>query len=115
MQELKDDMLQRTYQIRSSCLAMESTGIETVMALADQGEQLKDIDIHLKSMDVTLNDSKQNIKRLKGMTQRVMDSFRTKLHRKIFSKIMLHSTGKQNSLPSSSTASPRRVSLIKYK
>jgi hypothetical protein len=111
MQELKDDMLERTNQMRSSCLAMESTGIQTLVALADQGEQLNDLDSRLTSIDTTLNDTKQNINRLKGLTQRVVDSFRTKFHRKFFSKVMVHSTSKQNSIQSSS---PRRVRLSEY-
>ncbi len=107
MQEIQDDILERTNQIISLCRNADTSANQTVITLADQGEQLVNIETRLTTIDVTLIDTKQNINRLKGITQRVIDTFRTKFHGKIISKIMLHSTKKQNSVSSSS--SPRRV------
>jgi ABC-type transporter Mla subunit MlaD len=108
-QQIKDDALERAIHMVSLCRHADATASEIVIALADQGDQLRNIDANLSTMDATLNDTKQNIKRLKGITKRVVDSFRTKFHQKLISKIMLHSTKKQNSL--SLPSSPlRRVS-----
>jgi hypothetical protein len=107
MQEIKDDMLERTNQMISLCRNADTTANQTLITLADQREQLENIQTNLTSMDETLIETKQNINHLKGITQRVLDTFRTKFHRKIISKIKIHSTKKQNSL--SSSPSVRRV------
>ena len=77
------DLMQRTDHIKSLCHEAETVGIETVMTLADQGEQLKTINSHLSTIDTTLVDTHQHINRLKGMTQRFIDTVRLKLDRKL--------------------------------
>jgi chromosomal replication initiation ATPase DnaA len=107
MQELKDDILERTQQMKSLCHDAETTAIQTVVTLADQSEQLDNMKSSLRTMDITLIDTKQNINRLKGLTQRVIDTFRTKLHRKFPFKVTLNSNKKSIS---ASSSLPRRVS-----
>jgi hypothetical protein len=106
MEGIQEDILKRTYHIQSLCHDAETTGIQTVVALADQGEQLRNIKSSLSSVDVSLIDTKQNINRLKGITQRLMDSIRRTFHQNLFPKVTLHSTKKSNS----SLSFPRRVS-----
>jgi hypothetical protein len=102
MQDIKDDILARTNQMVLLCRNADTIANETVITLADQTEQLENIETYLGSIDATLSDTKHNINRLKGITQRVIDTF----HRKIISKMMIHSTKKQNSI---SSTTPRRV------
>jgi len=107
MQEIKDDIRERTKQMISTLRDSDTSANQTVITLADQTEQLNNIKEGLISIDTTLVDTKQNINRLKSTTQRVIDTLRTKFHRKIISKIMMHSKKNQNSLSLSSP--PRRV------
>lgn len=110
MQEMKVDILERANQMVSLCRNAATTANQTVITLADQREQLEDIETGLISIDATLIDTKHNINRLKGITQRVIGTFRTKFHKKIVSKLMIHSTKKQSSTPSPA----RRVCQIKF-
>jgi len=106
MEDIKEDILKRTYNIQSLCHNAEATGIETVVALADQGEQIRNIKSSLLSVDVSLIDTKQNINRLKGITQRLIGSIRRTFHQNLLPKVTLLSTKKSNS----SSSFPRRVS-----
>ena len=108
MEDLIEDTRRRECEIQSRCNDARTIGMETLYSLNHQGEQLKNIKIGLTTVDATLTDTKQNINRLKGVTQRVVDSVRTKFHRKVFSKILLSSTKKQHSI---STSSPQTVKL----
>ena len=108
MEDLIEDTRRRECEIQSRCNDARTIGMETLYSLNHQGEQLKNIKTSLTTVDATLTDTKQNINRLKGVTQRVVDSVRTKFHRKVFSKILLSSTKKQHSI---STSSPQTVKL----
>lgn len=108
MEDLIEDTRRREYEIQSRCNEARTVGMETLRSLSHQGEQLKHIQTSLTTVDATLIDTKQNINRLKGVTQRMIDSVRTKFHRKIFSNILLSSTKKQHSI---STSSPQTVKL----
>lgn len=88
------DLMQRTDHIKSLCHEAETVGIETVMNLADQGEQLKTINLNLSSIDTTLVHTHDHLNRLKGMTRRVIDTVRLKFDRKLLSK------GTMKSIPS---------------
>jgi hypothetical protein len=83
MQELKNDILERANQIVSLCQNADTFANQTVMTLADQHERLVNIQTHLISMDTTLTDTKKDINRLKGITRRIVNTFRVKFHRKI--------------------------------
>ncbi|CAF0801616.1 unnamed protein product [Adineta steineri] len=98
MQDLNEDILKRTYRMRSLCNNAEMSGIKANVVLAEQGEQIKNIHSSLITIDTTLIDTKQNINRLKGRTQRVMNTVRTKFHPKFFSKLIPHSPSKDSSL-----------------
>ncbi|UJR13514.1 hypothetical protein I4U23_000528 [Adineta vaga] len=104
MEEYQEDIRRREGEIQSICHDAEITGIQTIRLLNHQNEQFENIISSLTTVDTALVDTKQNINRLKGVTRRVIDSVRTKLHRKVFSKILLNSTKKQNFF---STSSPR--------
>ena len=108
MEDLIEDTRRREYEIQSRCNEARTVGMETLRSLSHQGEQLKHIQTSLTTVDATLIDTKQNINRLKGVTQRMIDSVRTKFHRKIFSNILLSSTKNQHSI---STSSPQTVKL----
>ena len=103
MEALEADLHRRTYAIQSLSHDAEVAGTQTVHSLAQHGEQLDKIRLSLVSVDATLIDTRQNIGRLKSMTRQVIDSVRTKLHQKIFSKVLLHSAIKRNSSSSPST------------
>ena len=94
MQDLKDDILERANHMVSLCQNADAMANETIVTLADQREQLIDIQTHLISMDTTLNDTQKDINRLRGLTQRVIKTFRTKFHKKILAKLNRHSKEK---------------------
>jgi hypothetical protein len=100
MQEIQNDLLQRTKRIISLCRNADTSANQTVIKLADQGEQLMNIETRLATIDATLIDTKQNINRLKGITHRVIGRFRTKIHGKIISKIMLQKKKQEYGLSS---------------
>ena len=101
VQLLKDDIAERTHHMKSLCHDAEAAGIETVITLADQGEQLQTINLHLSSIDTTLVDTNQHLNRLKGITQRFIDTLRVKFDRKL--------RWKQLSSPAKAKTSPRSV------
>ncbi|CAF1586351.1 unnamed protein product [Adineta ricciae] len=113
MEDLIEDTRRREYEIQSHCNEARTIGMETLYSLSHQGEQLKNIKTGLTTVDATLIDTKQNINRLKGVTQRVVDSVRMKFHRKVFSKILLSSTKKQRlvstSSPQTRSSSPKLI------
>lgn len=104
MQEIKDDILERTHQMRSLCLNAKSTAIQTVSTLADQNEQLENVSQRLSTIDASLKETRQNINRLKSVSQRMIDSVRTKFQRR---SSLLQPTRKANTILSPSS---RRVS-----
>jgi hypothetical protein len=95
--QIKVDILKRTRNITSLCVNAESSGINTLGTLADQGEQLSKINQQLSSIDVTLDDTRENISRMKGLTARLFNTVRTHFdrmaHVKLFSK-MPHTSSK---------------------
>jgi hypothetical protein len=95
MQEIKDDILKRTKRITSYCRNADVLANQVVMTLADQGERLANIQTHLVSIDTTLTGTKKSVNRLKGITQRVVDRFRKRFHK----KIRFHSRRNRDSSP----------------
>jgi len=95
-QQLKDDILQRIYEIKRLYLESESVGIQTLITLADQGEQLIEVGSHLPSIDSTLISTKQNLNRMKRFRQRLLDFVRSSFNRisqeNILSKLLCIST-----------------------
>lgn len=106
MQDDKSHLLERANQMIWLCRNADQSADQTVITLADQREQLVGIEIHLTSMDVKLADTKHDIDRSKGLLERVMDSFRSRFHRRFVSKILHHARRNQHSI-----VSPRRVSF----
>ena len=102
MQDAKSHLLERANQIILLCRNADQSADQTVITLADQREQLVDIETHLTSMDVKLADTKHDINRLKGLLERVIDSF----HSKFLSKILHHTRRNQHSI-----IKPQRVSF----
>ena len=107
MQQAKYNLLERANQLILLCRNADFSADQTMITLADQGEQLANIESYLSSMDVKLADTKQDINRLKGTTKRVMDSFRSKCHRKFLTKILTHIKKDQDSI-----IKPQRVCSI---
>ena len=83
MQQIEEDIADRTSRMKSLCLDAEAVAIQTVITLADQDEQLEGIHSHLSSIDSTLLDSRHNIDRLKGLPHRFVGALRSKFHRTI--------------------------------
>lgn len=75
---IEEDILYRTNQMKSLCLEAEQAGIATVIHLADQGEQLQQIEQHLTSIDQNLAENKHRINRLKSFLERIRDFLRPK-------------------------------------
>jgi hypothetical protein len=95
-QQLKDDILQRIYEIKRLYLESESVGIQTLITLADQGERLTEVGSHLSSIDSTLISTKQNLNQMKRFRQRLLDFVRSSFNRisqeNILSKLLCIST-----------------------
>jgi hypothetical protein len=95
-QQLKDDILQRIYEIKRLYLESESVGIQTLVTLADQGERLIEVDSHLPSIDSTLISTKKNFNRMKRFRQRLFDFVRSSFNRisqeNLLSKLLRNST-----------------------
>ena len=83
IQYYQNDIRTRINNMKSLCFDAEKLGIQTLVVLADQGEQLEDITSHLKLMDETLNTTGKLIKIRKGFRQRFVDLFCIKIPQKI--------------------------------
>lgn len=106
MQDAKSDLLDRANQMILLCRNADQSADQTVITLADQREQLGNIENHLTSMDVKLVETKHDIKRLKGLSERVIDSFRSKFHGRFLSKILHHARKSQDSIDRPHRVSP---------
>lgn len=88
MDEIQNDILDRLNNMVSSCRNADAKANETLIDLADQGDQLKTIETTLNKIDTTLNDTKGNLNHMKGIRQQILDRFRAGLQRKKISKFV---------------------------
>lgn len=95
-QQLRNDNLQRINTMKCLIHESETVGIGTLIRLADQSEQLKDIDSHLSTLDGTLISTKKDLNRLKQLRQNLLDILRSFFscvsQRTILSKLICNST-----------------------
>ena len=110
MDKIQDDFLERIDNMISSCRDADAKANETLTDLADQGDQLKNIEVTLNRIDRTVHGARGNISRLKGVQQQVIDTLRVGFQRKKISKFIQLINRKSSPTPPTNI---RRVCLCR--